>query len=89
MACALTPAPPRPADPYLFGVNSLLGAMTNLAYDDPSLVAATRAIGAGALRYPGGTLANFWSFAQAGYAREAIPSPRCSHSLPSRRLCDS
>ena len=71
MACALTPAPPRPADPYLFGVNSLLGAMTNLAYDDPSLVAATRAIGAGALRYPGGTLANFWSFAQAGYAREA------------------
>ena len=70
-ACSLTPAPPRAVDPYLFGTNSLLGAMTNLAYDDPSLVAATRAIGVGALRYPGGTLANFWSFAQAGYTREA------------------
>ena len=53
MACSLTPAPPRAADPYLFGVNSLLGPMTNLAYDDPSLIAATRAIGLGALRYPG------------------------------------
>ena len=71
MECSLTPAVPRAADPYLFGVNSLLGPMTNLAYDDPSLVAATRGIGVGAVRYPGGTLANFWSFAQEGYTREA------------------
>ena len=61
MRCELAPGPPLPADGHLFGLNSVFGPIITLPYDDPDLMAAGRALGAGTLRWPGGTVANFWN----------------------------
>ena len=74
MSCSLVPRPGVPVDGYLFGLNSILGPIVTLPYDDPELLAAGRALGAGTLRWPGGTVANFWSIKDCNYAASAISS---------------
>ena len=60
MRCELLPGPLMPVDGYLFGLNAVFGPIVTLPYDDPELMAAGRALGAGTLRWPGGAVANFW-----------------------------
>ena len=66
-ACVLEPTAPVPVDPYLFGVNTLLGPIENLPFEDPALLRAPSTLGAGALRWPGGSVANYWSIADGRY----------------------
>lgn len=56
----------RPMNPMLIGMNDVLGPIVNLTYDDTALVGAVDALNVGALRHPGGTVANYWSFADGG-----------------------
>ena len=67
MSCSLVPEPGVPVDGYLFGLNSVLGPIVPLPYDDPELVAAGRALGAGTIRWPGGAVANFWSIKDCNF----------------------
>ena len=67
MSCSLVPEPGVPVDGYLFGLNSVLGPIVPLPYDDPELVAAGRALGAGTIRWPGGAVANFWSIRDCNF----------------------
>ena len=66
-ACVLEPTAPVPVDPYLFGVNTRLGPIENLPFEDPALLRAASTLGAGALRWPGGSVANYWSIADGRY----------------------
>ena len=70
--CTLQPREAIPVDGNLFGVNSILGPIVTLAYDDPELLASARAIGAGVLRYPGGSIANFWDLARGRYHEQSM-----------------
>ena len=70
--CTLQPQGAIPVDGNLFGVNSILGPIVTLAYDDPELLASARAIGAGVLRYPGGSIANFWDLAKGRYHEQSV-----------------
>ena len=71
MSCSLVPEPGMPVDGYLFGLNSVLGPIVPLPYDDPELVAAGRALGAGTIRWPGGAVANFWSIKDCNFVASA------------------
>ena len=66
-ACVLEPTAPVPVDPYLFGLNTLLGQIDNLPFEDPALLRAARTLGAGAFRWPGGGLADSWSLVDGRY----------------------
>ena len=70
--CTLQPREAIPVDGNLFGVNSILGPIVTLAYDDPELLASARAIGAGVLRYPGGSIANFWDLTRGRYHEQSM-----------------
>ena len=85
MSCSLVPRPGVPVDGYLFGLNSILGPIVTLPYDDPELLAAGRALGAGTLRWPGGTVANFWSIKDCNYAASAISSWKDRYDAVSQR----
>ena len=63
----LEPTAPVPVDPYLFGLNTLLGQIDNLPFEDPALLRAARTLGAGAFRWPGGGLADSWSLVDGRY----------------------
>ena len=66
--CAVTPPPQlREASPLVFGMNDVLGTIVNLTYTDTALVSAVKALGVGALRHPGGTVANYWTMANGTY----------------------
>lgn len=66
VACAgtqvLTVGAGRPLNRMLLGLNDVLGPVVNLSYTDPGLVLAATSLGVGALRHPGGTVANYWQF---------------------------
>ena len=81
--CTLQPRKAIPVDGNLFGVNSILGPIVTLAYDDPELLASARAIGAGVLRYPGGSIANFWDLARGRYHEQSM-HPALDHTLIDR-----
>ena len=85
MSCSLVPRPGVPVDGYLFGLNTVLGPIVTLPYDDPELLAAGRALGAGTLRWPGGAVANFWSIKDCNYAASAISDWRDRYDAVSRR----
>eukprot|EP00045_Choanoeca_perplexa_P009475 m.91729 g.91729 ORF g.91729 m.91729 type:complete len:506 (-) comp14911_c0_seq1:28-1545(-) len=56
------------SSPSLFaGVNTVLGPVINLTYDDEGLNQAAKALRAGLMRYPGGTVANYWSIPNGNY----------------------
>ena len=76
MSCSLVPKPGVPVDGYLFGLNSVLGPIVPLPYDDPELVAAGRALGAGTIRWPGGVVANFWSIKDCNFVDDESFKPR-------------
>lgn len=85
MSCSLAPRPGVPVDGYLFGLNSVLGPIVTLPYDDPELLAAGRALGAGTLRWPGGVVANFWSIKDCNYAASAISTWKGRYDAVSQR----
>ena len=62
-------APPqlRKASPLSFGMNVVLGTIINLTYSDPALVKSVKTLNVGALRHPGGTVANYWTMANGSY----------------------
>jgi hypothetical protein len=62
-------APPqlRKASPLSFGMNDVLGTIINLTYSDPALVKSVKTLNVGALRHPGGTVANYWTMANGSY----------------------
>src|SRR5215469_12482554 len=58
--------PVRSITPTLFGINGF--DSTGPPYNNTKLVTAiTRFFGAGALRYPGGTAANYWAWRQGWF----------------------
>jgi hypothetical protein len=78
-ACTVQAAPTgRPVNPLLFGINDILGPIINLTYSDSALQAAVSALGVGALRHPGGTVANYWTMANGSYVGDGGTSPGCS-----------
>ncbi len=79
--CSVAPLPGgRPASPLLFGMNDILGPIINLTYSDAALVAAVKALRVGALRHPGGTVANYWSMAAGSYVGQGGTAPGCNGS---------
>eukprot|EP01052_Picozoa_sp_SAG31_P037912 SAG31_NODE_4973_length_2825_cov_1.906090_1_plen_338_part_10 len=70
----------RPASPLLFGLNDILGPIINLTYSDTALVGAARALRVGALRHPGGAVANYWSMAAGSYVGQDGTAPGCEGS---------
>ncbi|QID16769.1 hypothetical protein G3580_03435 [Nitrogeniibacter mangrovi] len=55
----------RPMPATFFGFNGNFGNL-EAPWNDAELVAATRRTGAATLRYPGGTVANFWDWNKGG-----------------------
>ena len=49
------------------GYNDVLGPIINLTYFDSSLLLSADKLYPGALRHPGGTVANYWNFSNASY----------------------
>jgi hypothetical protein len=47
--------------PFLSLLSLSLGPILNLTYSDTALIAAAKSLRIGTLRYPGGTVANYWS----------------------------
>lgn len=50
-----------PADARLFSYNTVLGPIIQIPYNNPALLEGVEALGVGSVRYPGGTVANYWS----------------------------
>ena len=61
------------ADGNLFGLNTIFGPIVTLPYNDPGLLASAGVLGAGTLRWPGGTVANYWSLADGGFHWQTQP----------------
>lgn len=51
------------------GYNDVLGPDINLTYNDQALSIAIKQLNAGALRHPGGTVSDYWSFKNATYVQ--------------------
>lgn len=64
-----------PTNPFLFGLNSVLGPILQIPYSDPMLATIVQSMRVGGWRYPGGTVANYFDIIQGNY----IPS--CNTSL--------
>eukprot|EP01084_Bolivina_argentea_P277206 473199_1 len=47
--------------------NQFLGPIINLTYYDTSVIQSTKLLYLGALRFPGGTVANYWNLSNASY----------------------
>ena len=76
--CSVAPMPNgRPASPLIFGLNDILGPIINLTYSDTGLLAAVKALRVGALRHPGGTVADYWSMAAGSYVGQDGTAPGC------------
>ena len=79
--CSVAPEPTgRAASPLLFGLNDILGPIINLTYTDKALTAAVKALRVGALRHPGGTVADYWSMAAGSYVGQDGTAPGCKGS---------
>lgn len=65
--CALSPSLKSPVASTLFGVNDVLGSIVNLSYSDLAVKTAVEALKPGVMRYPGGTVANYWSMRNGSY----------------------
>lgn len=66
-SCSLTPDIGHVSNPKIFGWNDVLGPIINLTYNNPHLISAIKALRVGVLRYPGGTVANYWSMQNGSY----------------------
>jgi hypothetical protein len=66
---------PHPINPRLFGFNSIVGPILAIPYDDPGLMQAAQALHLGVLRYPGGTVANYWNMSSGQFADGIIGAP--------------
>ena len=51
----------------LSGYNTVLGPVINLTYYDTALLLAVKNSYVSSLRYPGGTVGNYWSYRNASY----------------------
>ena len=70
----------RKASPLSFGMNDVMGTIINLSYTDPALVKSVQALGVGALRHPGGAVANYWTMANGSYVgADGTSSGGCSN----------
>jgi hypothetical protein len=64
----------NPILPEIFGMNQINGAIfTDADFDDEVLMEATRVLWSGQMRFPGGTVGNFWYMPEATY-----PAATCS-----------
>lgn len=58
----------RPSDPRIINAyNDVLGTIINLTYYDEAVLLSAKKLAPGALRHPGGTVGNYWSFENASY----------------------
>lgn len=58
---------PAAVVPAIFGHNQINGPIYQIPYDDPELAVAAQALWTGQLRFPGGTVANYWHIPNATY----------------------
>jgi hypothetical protein len=49
--------------------NDILGSKQNMSFTDPSVTETLARMNIGGLRHPGGTVANYWSFANASFVQ--------------------
>eukprot|EP00966_Prymnesium_polylepis_P030750 715734-Prymnesium_polylepis.3 len=59
--------------PNVFGLNQVIGPAFQMDYHEPALIQLVQALRVGQLRYPGGTVANYWYMPNGTYG---LP---CSH----------
>ena len=69
----------RPVDRFLLGANAVNGPVVNLTYNDPVLVATAAALNVGALRYPGGTVANYWNYSAGAWVEPCRANTSSGH----------
>src|SRR3954454_6996307 len=69
---ALVVGTPRPLSPWTFGLNG--SNVSGPAYSDGAFADGIVALGPGTLRYPGGTVANFWNW-HVGWFEAGGPWP--------------
>jgi hypothetical protein len=67
----------RPVEAQLFGLNSILGTIYTLPFDDPVLLNVIKTLRVGSWRYPGGTVANYFDITQGNYLANCTQS-NCS-----------
>jgi hypothetical protein len=61
------------------GMNDVMGPIVNLSYSDSALLSAARALNVGSFRYPGGTVANYWSIVNGSYVGADGTTAGCSN----------
>eukprot|EP00039_Didymoeca_costata_P000188 m.44523 g.44523 ORF g.44523 m.44523 type:complete len:516 (+) comp10108_c0_seq1:76-1623(+) len=79
-SCSIGPSGDgRKVNPLLLGVNDVLGPIINLSYSDSALYNAIHALHVGALRHPGGTVANYWTMRNGSFVgTNGTGPPGCS-----------
>eukprot|EP00051_Salpingoeca_urceolata_P031249 m.10956 g.10956 ORF g.10956 m.10956 type:complete len:547 (+) comp3894_c0_seq1:156-1796(+) len=68
-----------PVDRAWFGLNSVLGPIVNLTFDDVKVRAAQEALGIGSLRHPGGAVANYWYMPNGSFVGANGTTVGCSN----------
>jgi hypothetical protein len=58
-----------PINSNLFGVNDVLGPIMQIPYNSSLLQAIARSLRLGGMRFPGGTVANYWNLTSGRYVR--------------------
>ena len=78
-ATTLTPTSTTLTPPTaVFGHNNIVGPIYVTPYDTPALIEGAKAMWSGQLRYPGGTVANYWHWPDSTYSElhQVNPKPR-------------
>eukprot|EP01084_Bolivina_argentea_P268971 456995_1 len=79
----------QPSDPRLLsGFNDILGPVITLTYNDSGLLLGVNKLYTGALRHPGGGVANYWSLKNASYTQPCNTSNynHCSEQAKVEKL---
>lgn len=74
-------------DSRIFGHNMIIGPIYTVPYDAGAVVDAAQAMWSGQLRYPGGTVANYWYWPNATYIYPCHGDPP-PPELPAEASCE-
>ena len=70
-------AAPNPIPAEIFGYNQINGPVFQILYNDSRLMEIPKVLWAGQLRFPGGTVANYWSLSNGTYL-DQTGKPECA-----------
>jgi len=66
--------------PNIFGLNQVVGPAFQIDYHEPALIEAAKIMNVGSLRYPGGTVANYWYIPNATFGLPCHHEGKTSHA---------